>query len=114
MTIKVLSLWNQPVLDAWLLVFHELLKRIPYEMIADSCEVSIDKLSEQSQHPQSKYAASRMIGFLAEVRYFFREKTNYCLYREGLSQQNRCLIRQDFFAMMLKWKFEEFWLKKFW
>jgi len=66
MTIKVLSLWNQPVLDAWLLVFHELLKRIPYNMIADSCEVSIDKLSEQSQHPQSKYAASRMIGFLAE------------------------------------------------
>jgi len=74
MTLKVLTLWNQPVLDAWLLVFHELLKRIPYNMIADSCEVSIDKLSEQSQHPQSKYAAARMIGFLAEVKLNYGEK----------------------------------------
>lgn len=63
----LITSWNQAVLDAWILVFDEVLKRISYDIIADKCEASIVNLSENSQHPLSKYIASRMIGFLAEV-----------------------------------------------
>jgi len=64
---NTLNLWSQPVLDAWVLLFVELLHILPYDVIGDACEMSIDNLSEQSQHPQSKYIAARMTGFLAEV-----------------------------------------------
>lgn len=63
----VATVWNQNVIDTWVLVFHEILKRVPYNSISMICEASIVGLSEQSQHPVSKYAAARLIGFIAEV-----------------------------------------------
>lgn len=63
----IATLWNQPVLDEWILVFHEILKRQPYPTISAICESSIIKLSNASQHPLSKYMATRMIGFIADV-----------------------------------------------
>jgi len=66
-TCAILKIWNQQVLDEWVLVFNQLLKKLPYEVIARDCESTIMNLSENSQHTLSKYVAVRLIGFIAEV-----------------------------------------------
>jgi len=65
-TCSILKIWNQGVLDEWVLVFNELLKKLPYELIAKDCEYTIMNLSESSQHTLSKYVSVRLVGFIAE------------------------------------------------
>ena len=67
----MLKIWNQPVLDQWVLVFSELIKKIPYDLIEKECNQVILNLSEISQHVMSKYIASKMMGYVSEVKYFF-------------------------------------------
>jgi hypothetical protein len=66
-TCSILKIWNQVVLDEWVHVFNEILKRVPYEAISRECESTILSLSEASQHSLSKYVAVRLIGFVAGV-----------------------------------------------
>ena len=63
----MLKIWNQPVLDQWVLVFSELIKNIPYDIIEKESNQAILNLSEISQHVVSKYISSRMMGYVAEV-----------------------------------------------
>ena len=67
----MLKIWNQPVLDQWVLVFSELIKNIPYDLIEKESNQAILNLSEISQHVVSKYISSRMMGYVAEVNLVF-------------------------------------------
>lgn len=55
------------MLDNWMNVFAELLSKIPYETVEKETISHIYYLSAPNQHVYSKYAAVRMIGFIAEV-----------------------------------------------
>lgn len=63
----MLRTWNQAVLDAWALVFNQILQKVPYNVIAKEAEETLLSISEQSQHTMSKYIAAKMIGFIADV-----------------------------------------------
>jgi len=63
----ILRTWNQAVLDAWSLLYNEIIQKIPYSDIAKESEDTLLSLSEQSQHTMSKYIAAKIIGYIAEV-----------------------------------------------
>ena len=67
MTLNILTLWNQAVLDSWVITFSHFVKRLPYEMIERDCISFILSLSQTNQHVLSKYVSARMVGFIAEV-----------------------------------------------
>ncbi|EAR93915.2 hypothetical protein TTHERM_00222320 (macronuclear) [Tetrahymena thermophila SB210] len=68
LTLIMLKIWSQPVLDSWVLVFRELLKILPYNLIEDETNKIILYLSDSSQPAVSRYISGRMIGFVADVR----------------------------------------------
>ena len=67
MTLQMLKIWSQPVLDAWILVFSELLGVIKHSYIEEEINKSILFLSDKTQPTVSRYIAGRMIGIISEV-----------------------------------------------
>jgi hypothetical protein len=63
----MLRTWNQSVLEAWGLLFDQILKKLPYNSISKEAEETLLSLSEPSQHTMSKCIAARIIGYIADV-----------------------------------------------
>jgi hypothetical protein len=60
------GLWNINVINQWACVFNIVLIKIPYNEIERNCSDLVVGLSENSQPMQSRYAAAKLIGVMAE------------------------------------------------
>ena len=60
------GLWNVKVINHWVGVYDQVLLNLPYNEIEKSCYEQVVSLSENSQPMQSKYAAAKLIGIMAE------------------------------------------------
>ena len=49
LTMTMLKIWSQNVLDAWVLLFGEITKKIPYSVIEEECNKQIMNLGDNSQ-----------------------------------------------------------------
>lgn len=64
--VVVAGLWNINVINEWAKVFDITLVKQPYSEIEKSCSDQVVGLSENSQPMQSRYAAAKQIGIMAE------------------------------------------------
>ena len=60
------GLWNTSVINEWSHVFDLVLANQPYNEIEKGCSNLVVGLSENSQPMQSRYAAAKQIGIMAE------------------------------------------------
>lgn len=66
-SLSMLKVWSQPVLDVWVIVFRQLIDILHYYKIEKEILQTISILSDISQPTISRYAAARLIGLISKV-----------------------------------------------
>lgn len=66
LSVVISGLWNINVINEWAKVFDIVLIKLPYAEIEKICSDLVVGLSENSQPMQSRYAAAKLIGIMAE------------------------------------------------
>eukprot|EP01017_Pseudomicrothorax_dubius_P047631 TRINITY_DN8577_c0_g1_i3.p1 TRINITY_DN8577_c0_g1~~TRINITY_DN8577_c0_g1_i3.p1 ORF type:complete len:455 (-),score=80.54 TRINITY_DN8577_c0_g1_i3:1255-2559(-) len=87
LTLHMLQLWEEEVLEGWMRVFEEMLRLLPKEKVQKDVREAIAML-HSSQPAYSKATAARMIGVFTEV---YKERC----YDSNLFDKLRALLREE-------------------